>query len=745
MPRGVLLYYRYTPLHAPCAGDEVEAFMRDSCEHFALRGRCRVARDGVNCTLGGEMAALRLHADAVAAHPLLRPAPGERAIDFKFASAASDSMVDDIDDGETDHGSEATAADAMARESKFDRLVVRRCAEVVSFSNGADPTSTRGAALLPSLAGTAPHASPADFHRMLVGAGGSSGSGSSSDNLRQDGRETVLIDVRNLYESRIGTFEAPGVRTLRPPTRVFSDFPAWVDRNVADGTLRSDHRILMCCTGGVRCERASAYLRTRLESRVADTKRDDKSIGSKGGAANGDADYNGHDDSPVLSSLSPASNVVQLDGGIVRYLEAFPDGGCFRGVNFVFDERGTHDGGSGSKAEAASAHSIPSAELASTGFSADEFNAPISASASIPLVSTASSLSPPLVTAAAVSLVSLPSPSPRPTALLPASAHCSSCHRPHADYRQRARCPACRALVLLCDRCHAAGIVPPACEICAEAAAAQRARQAERQQQQMQRKLTQATSNEPHLRILCLAQSISASSSSIGGESSESSHVDNAAHRVMLGRLEAVRKRLLSIGLGVQFVHAPLRAGATTWDVDGIADTLRNCNGNCNDSGSGNDSGSVVAVDGVLARGPDAAALTRFLHSYSYSSPSSLLPSVSDSPVQCAIRFAWLIDPILPANHTGLLCFALPTLLCLCEDVDGADASDGLQSQQSLSIAVEAHSTSISQPEQRQCISVHGSVPMRVPHDREHWLSSSRAFVDQYAAFLRRFVDRTDA
>lgn len=48
-----------------------------------------------------------------------------------------------------------------------------------------------------------------------------------------------------------------GVETLRPPTRCFSDWPAWVDQNLP---VLENKRVLMYCTGGVRCERASAYL-----------------------------------------------------------------------------------------------------------------------------------------------------------------------------------------------------------------------------------------------------------------------------------------------------------------------------------------------------------------------------------------------------------------------------------------------------------------------------------------------------
>lgn len=58
--------------------------------------------------------------------------------------------------------------------------------------------------------------------------------------------------------------------------------------------------VLQYCTGGVRCESVSSYLRSKGQ------------------------DF---------------QEVYQLSGGIQRYLEAFPDGGYFQGENFVFDER----------------------------------------------------------------------------------------------------------------------------------------------------------------------------------------------------------------------------------------------------------------------------------------------------------------------------------------------------------------------------------------------------------------------
>merc|ERR1719201_655290 len=72
-------------------------------------------------------------------------------------------------------------------------------------------------------------------------------------------RDVVLVDVRNVYERRVGRFEAPGVRDADLKLRQFSDLPRALD----DGALDSAKTILMYCTGGVRCERASAYLRSR--------------------------------------------------------------------------------------------------------------------------------------------------------------------------------------------------------------------------------------------------------------------------------------------------------------------------------------------------------------------------------------------------------------------------------------------------------------------------------------------------
>ncbi|XP_054583082.1 thiosulfate sulfurtransferase/rhodanese-like domain-containing protein 2 isoform X2 [Eptesicus fuscus] len=82
---------------------------------------------------------------------------------------------------------------------------------------------------------------------------------------------------------------------LAPDIRKFSYFPSYVDKNLE---LFREKRVLMYCTGGIRCERGSAYLKAK----------------------------------------GVCKEVFQLKGGIHKYLEEFPDG-FYKGKLFVFDER----------------------------------------------------------------------------------------------------------------------------------------------------------------------------------------------------------------------------------------------------------------------------------------------------------------------------------------------------------------------------------------------------------------------
>ncbi|KAI3426290.1 hypothetical protein D9Q98_008663 [Chlorella vulgaris] len=282
--RGVLLFYAYRDLSS--TQQEVCQWYESLCSRQGLVGRVRVALDGLNATLGGSMAALRLHIDAVEA----RFGKGGAPIDFKLAPS--------------DGGIQNAAA---TQQSGFDRLSVQACKEVVSM--GLVDWQTPGSSSLPDAAGSgtgvvlpsgARHVEAAEFHSLLEQACQARSQGHDDER-----KETVLFDARNLYETQLGRFVAPGVEVLDPRARCFSDTPAWLEANQH---RLAGRRILMACTGGVRCERSSAF----------------------------------------LMSLGPSfQDVAQLKGGIQRYLEAFPDGGFFQGSNFVFDARGGVSSGNG--------------------------------------------------------------------------------------------------------------------------------------------------------------------------------------------------------------------------------------------------------------------------------------------------------------------------------------------------------------------------------------------------------------
>ena len=147
----------------------------------------------------------------------------------------------------------------------FPRLRVVVKEEIVHL--GLDPT-----VLQAKDGGT--HLSPEETHTLLQ---------NKPDDL-------VVLDARNSYESAIGTFEG----AIKPEINNFREFPDYVDEHLDDF---KDKKVFMFCTGGIRCERASAYLK------------------SKG-----------------------INEVYQLSGGIHRYAEQYPNG-FFRGKNYVFDRR----------------------------------------------------------------------------------------------------------------------------------------------------------------------------------------------------------------------------------------------------------------------------------------------------------------------------------------------------------------------------------------------------------------------
>lgn len=123
--------------------------------------------------------------------------------------------------------------------------------------------------------------------------------------LRPDGTEThltpekwdeltaqedvVMIDVRNWYEAKIGTFK----KAINPQTKTFSQFPQWLEKS----GLPKEKKIAIFCTGGIRCEKAAVVMKEK-----------------------------GYE------------NIFQLNGGILNYIDKKPQQN-FEGECFVFDHR----------------------------------------------------------------------------------------------------------------------------------------------------------------------------------------------------------------------------------------------------------------------------------------------------------------------------------------------------------------------------------------------------------------------
>ncbi len=104
--------------------------------------------------------------------------------------------------------------------------------------------------------------------------------------------EVLVIDTRNDYECQIGTFK----NAINPNTKTFREFPEYVKNNLQN---KKQQKIAMFCTGGIRCEKSTAYL---------------KSLGFE--------------------------DVYHLQGGILQYLENIPaEQSLWEGECFVFDER----------------------------------------------------------------------------------------------------------------------------------------------------------------------------------------------------------------------------------------------------------------------------------------------------------------------------------------------------------------------------------------------------------------------
>lgn len=205
------------------------------CVAQGVRGTLLIAREGINGTIAGSDAGI----ETVLAH--IRTLPGCDAIEVKESRAAT---------------------------MPFHRTKVRLKREIV----------TMGEPDIDPLADVGHYVAPADWNALIADP------------------DTVLIDTRNDYEVAIGTFRG----AIDPKTHSFREFPDWFRAHRAELEREGrTPRIAMFCTGGIRCEKATAFVKAE-----------------------------GLDE------------VYHLKGGILAYLETIPEArSLWDGECFVFDER----------------------------------------------------------------------------------------------------------------------------------------------------------------------------------------------------------------------------------------------------------------------------------------------------------------------------------------------------------------------------------------------------------------------
>jgi UPF0176 protein len=214
---------------------ELREPLRAVCADLGLKGSVLLAHEGINGTLAGSPDAIAALVEELRCGALF----GGRLdnLELKFSAAAA---------------------------MPFQRLKIRLKKEIVTLGDAAtDPTRQVGI-----------YVDPADWNDLIAAP------------------DTLVIDTRNAFEVAMGTFAG----ALDPGIKSFGQFKDFASRHLDPAKHR---RVAMFCTGGIRCEKASAYLLAR-----------------------------------------GFAEVYHLKGGILKYLERVPEAESrWRGECFVFDDR----------------------------------------------------------------------------------------------------------------------------------------------------------------------------------------------------------------------------------------------------------------------------------------------------------------------------------------------------------------------------------------------------------------------
>jgi len=220
----VILFYAYVRVSDPSA---LAARLRAACASAGVTGKIRVAAEGINGTAAGPAVGVESligHITNDTHEPEL--ASASRSMDWKRQRGCAHLFAD---------------------------VSVRVVPEIVPFDDPArtiDPNKS-GALKLERL-------DPVAFHAEAARA--ASALRSERGDVHRERSSTVLLDVRNWYESRLGYFAG----AVRAPIRRFSQLKEWLE---LDPFRFKDKRVLAYCTGGVRCEKACAFLASLDEDR----------------------------------------------------------------------------------------------------------------------------------------------------------------------------------------------------------------------------------------------------------------------------------------------------------------------------------------------------------------------------------------------------------------------------------------------------------------------------------------------
>lgn len=232
----IILYYKYEPVSNP------EAFMfwhKDFCAKRGMKGRIMIASEGLNGTLEGTVQAIN---------------------EYKQALLANDGS-----EGTFGNFSDVVFKDSENTGGKsFPKLIVKVRKEIVSLGLGDQDVNPR--------VDTGKYLSPEELRAWY-----------------ENNEDFEVIDMRNNWEFMVGHFK----NSIDPNMRYFRELPQVVDKL----EHLKKKKVLTVCTGGVRCEKASAYLKAR-----------------------------GFED------------VYQLHGGMHTYMQKYP-AKDFLGSLYVFDQR----------------------------------------------------------------------------------------------------------------------------------------------------------------------------------------------------------------------------------------------------------------------------------------------------------------------------------------------------------------------------------------------------------------------